>query len=123
MPNCSLSRTTENIKRELTDILRNVKDYRVAGNIVSVVHVDLSSDFSYARVYVRSLLDEEKEKEMLGGLNNAAGFVRTQLGLRIRLKRVPEVVFVIDKSARYGENINKNLKFIMQRMGVMRDGE
>ncbi|MDR2817461.1 MAG: 30S ribosome-binding factor RbfA [Oscillospiraceae bacterium] len=123
MPNRALSRTAENIKRELTDILRDIKDYRVAGNIVSVVHVDLSSDFSHARVYIRSLLDEGEEKEMLGGLNNAVGFVRTQLGLRIRLKRVPGIVFVIDKSARYGENINKNLKFIMQRMGANQNGK
>ncbi|MDR1260122.1 MAG: 30S ribosome-binding factor RbfA [Oscillospiraceae bacterium] len=110
MPNFGLQRTEENIKRELTDILRNIKDHRVANNMVSIVDVVLSADFAYAKIYIRSLLQENEEPTMLNGLNSATGFVRVQLGQKLKLKRIPKLVFVIDKSAHHGKRLEQKLK-------------
>ncbi|MDR1354219.1 MAG: 30S ribosome-binding factor RbfA [Oscillospiraceae bacterium] len=107
-----LSRAEENIKRELTNILRDVKDYRVANNLFSVVAVDLSPDLSHAKVYIRSLLQEVDEKKLLNGLNSAAGFVRSQLALKIKLRKAPGIIFTIDRSARNWETVNNKLQEI-----------
>ena len=70
-----VDRTSEDLKRELTDIIRHVKDPRVS-SILTIIKVDLSNDMSHCKVYVSSLEGMEKAKEAAKGLNHANGFIK-----------------------------------------------
>ena len=88
MPSFRLDRTSEDVKRELTDIMRTLKDPRING-LLSILKVDLSKDLSLCRVYVSSLDGIDAAKSAVEGLNSAAGYVRRELGRRIKLRRSP----------------------------------
>ena len=103
-----LGRSAEDIRRELTDILRQVKDPRVSG-LLSIVKVDLSGDMSYCKVYVSCLEGMERAKESVKGLKSAQGFVRRELGGRLRLRKVPELQFIPDDSIEAGARISRLL--------------
>ena len=79
MPSFRLDRTSEDVKRELTDIMRTLKDPRING-LLSILKVDLSKDLSLCRVYVSSLDGIDAAKSAVEGLNSAAGYVRRELG-------------------------------------------
>ena len=89
-----LGRTTEDVRRELSDIFRTMKDPRVAG-MLSIVKVDLSSDYSYCKVYVSSMDGLAAAKEAVKGLNNGAGYIRREINRRLRMRRSPEFHFVV----------------------------
>ena len=103
------SHMSEDIRRELIALVRELKDPRVAGQLLTVVRVDLTRDMSVARVYVSSMEGIDKAKEAVKGLENAAGLLRRELGLRLRLRKAPELRFFADDSAEYAIRINKTL--------------
>ena len=103
-----IMRVAEDIKRELTDILRMLKDPRISG-LLTIVKVDVSKDISYAKIYISSMDGIEKAKEAVKGLTNACGFIRRELGQRIDLRCVPELKFIADDSVEYSANIYKLL--------------
>ncbi|MDD2573153.1 MAG: 30S ribosome-binding factor RbfA [Bacillota bacterium] len=106
-------RLSEEIKREVSDILRNgVKDPRV-NPLISITQVQVSRDLSYARIYVSLFGSEKAKKDALEGLERARGFVRRELGGRLKLRNVPEVSFLVDDSIEYGSHINQLLKKVM----------
>lgn len=106
-------RLSEEIKREVSDILRNgVKDPRV-NPLISITQVHVSRDLSYARIYVSLFGSEKEKKDALEGLERARGFVRRELGGRLKLRNVPEVSFLVDDSIEYGSHINQLLKKVM----------
>lgn len=96
------------VQRELADIVRGLKDPRIAA-MVSIVRVSVTNDLRYAKVYVSVLGDPKEAESTIKGLNSAAGFVRRELGTRVRLRYVPEVQFVPDTSIAYGAHIQKIL--------------
>jgi ribosome-binding factor A len=108
MPSFRLDRTSEDVKRELTDIMRGLKDPRING-LLSVLKVDLSKDLSLCRVYISSLEGMEAAKSAVEGLNSAAGYVRRELGQRIRLRRSPQIQFIADDSIEHSAHINQML--------------
>lgn len=97
MPGYKLGRVTSDIERELSALLREVKDPRVS-ELISIVKVNVSGDLSYATVYVSAIEGSEKTKESVKGLKSAAGFLRRELGKRLSLRKVPELRFVADDS-------------------------
>ena len=97
MANVKALRACEDIKRELADIFRSVKDPRVTG-FLTVVKVDLANDFSYAKVYVSSFDGLESAQTAVKGLNSAAGFIRRELNIRLKLHKSPELKFIADNS-------------------------
>ena len=97
MPGYKLGRVTSDIERELSALLREVKDPRVS-ELISIVKVNVSGDLSYATVYVSAFEGSEKTKESVKGLKSAAGFMRRELGKRLSLRKVPELRFVADDS-------------------------
>ncbi len=101
-------RVADLIRRELSELLRReVKDPRIG--FVTVMRVTLSPDLRHAKVYV-SVLGEAGEKEQaLQGLESSRGFLRGQLGRRLRLRVVPELKFQLDESAAYSDHINRLL--------------
>ncbi|MBQ7740454.1 MAG: 30S ribosome-binding factor RbfA [Eubacterium sp.] len=101
MPSYRIDRITEDIKRELNVILREVKDPRVGG-FISIVKVDVSNDLSYAKVYISSLEGIEKAKESVKGLKAASGFIRSRLGSSLHLRKTPELKFIADASIEKG---------------------
>ena len=110
MPSNRIGRINEEIQRELSDQLRRLKDPRVSQvGMVSVTHVDTSSDLRYARVYI-SVLDKDQEKDVLKGLKSAAGFLRRELGQALRLRYTPELQFVGDDSIQHGAHILEMLR-------------
>lgn len=105
MPNYRMDRTGEDIMRELTAILRTVKDPRVSGSLLSIVRVDVTRDLSYATVYVSSMSGLDAAKEAVKGLKSAAGYMRRELGYALSLRHTPELRFVADDSIAYSANI------------------
>ena len=105
MPNYRMDRVSEDIMRELTAILRTVKDPRVTGSMISIVRVDVTRDLSYATVYISSMSGIDAAKEAVKGLKSAAGYMRRELGMALKLRHTPELRFVADDSIEYSSNI------------------
>lgn len=106
-----IDRITEDIKRELIAILREVKDPRVSG-MLSVVKVDVSSDLSYAKVYISAVEGIEVAKESVKGLKAASGFIRKRLGSSLHIRKTPELTFIADDSIEKGFELFDKLKEI-----------
>ncbi len=104
-----MDRTSEDIMRELTAILRTVKDPRVAGAMLSIVRVDVSGDMSYATVFVSAMEGFDTAKKAVEGLKSAAGYMRRALGEALRLRHTPELRFVADDSIAYSAKIAQTL--------------
>lgn len=109
MANHKLGRTTEDIKRELTDILRHVKDPRVSDAFISIIRVEVTNDLSYCNVYISAMEGLERAKLALKGLKSASGFIRRELGNRLKLRHVPELIFHATDSVEYSANISRIL--------------
>lgn len=100
-------RLGEEIRRIISDLMRKeLKDPRI-DTLTSVTAVEVTSDNSYATVYLSVLGDEEKKRETLEAFKRAGGFIRNHIGRSIKIKHVPELVFKIDTSLDYGMHISK----------------
>jgi len=88
-------------------LFRNVKDRRIG--LVTITGVDLSPDLRHAKVFVSTMGTEQQKKESIEALRHAAGWIRHELGQRIRMKFLPEIVFHADTSQEYGERIDRLL--------------
>ena len=101
-----VSRVSSLIKREVSQmLLMEIKDDRVGAGMVSVTDVDLSHDLQHAKIFVSIYGNEDAKAETMAGLKASAGFVRRELGQRIRLRRTPEVVFLEDSSLARGDRM------------------
>ena len=109
MANHKLGRTTEDIRRELTDIFRGLKDPRVTSCFLSIVRVEVTNDLSYCTVYVSALEGMDRAKQAVKGLKSASGFIRRELGHRLRLRHVPELIFTPTDSIEYSAEISRIL--------------
>jgi len=103
-----IARVAEEIKKEISDIVKNeIRDPRLPA-MFSVMEVEVSKDFSYAKVFYSLLAAKpQEEKDAEAALRGAAGYVRRLLGDRLKLRRVPELRFVQDRSIERVVNINK----------------
>ena len=90
MPNFKLSRMEEDIKREMTAILRELKDPRIAP-MLTVVRAELSGDMSYCKIYVSCLEGMEKTKQSVKGLESAGGFIKRELFHRLKMRKCAEI--------------------------------
>ena len=104
MANKRIGRINEEIQRELACLLRTVKDPRVQNGMITITHVDTSSDLSYSKIYI-SLYQAENSKDVIRGLKSAAGYLRRELGSALQLRHVPELQFFLDDSIEYGAHI------------------
>ena len=104
-----IERTTEDIKRELTAIFRELKDPRVSGAFLSIVRVEVTNDLSYCTVSVSAIEGLDRAKQAVKGLESAAGFIRRELGHRLRLRHVPELIIKATDSIEYSAHINRML--------------
>lgn len=109
MPSNRISRINEEIQRELSALMRTLKDPRLQGGLLTITHVEATSDLRYAKIHV-SALDKSREKEMLKGLKSAAGYLRREVGASLGLRYTPELQFVADDSIEKGTKILKMLR-------------
>lgn len=112
MQSRKMDRVKEDIKRELTSILREMKDPRVHNSIISVVRVEVSNDLSICKVYVSSIDGIEKAKEAVEGLKSASGYIKREIGNRLSLRHIPSMIFKATDSIEYSANIAKILNKI-----------
>ena len=105
MPSNRIGRINEEIQRELSALIRTVKDPRVgSAGVVSVTAVETTSDLKYAKIYV-SVLDKSAAAQALKGLKSASGYLRRELGRALNLRNTPELAFVRDDSIDKGAHI------------------
>ncbi|MEI3094011.1 MAG: 30S ribosome-binding factor RbfA [Oscillospiraceae bacterium] len=101
-----INRINEEIQKELSALLRTVKDPRVQDTMISITRVETTPDLRYTKVYV-SFLQEERVKDAMAGLKSAAGYLRRQLGHNLQLRYSPEIVWSEDDSITYGARMLK----------------
>lgn len=107
-----INRVTEEIRREISNIvLYELKDPRIS-EMASIVRADVTRDLSYAKIYVSVLGTDEEKQETIKALQGAAGFIRKELGRRLKIRYIPEIQFVLETSIEYSIEINKKLKEI-----------
>lgn len=107
MPNYRGGRINEEVKREISNLIRNeIKDPRLTA-MISVTAVKVTKDLRYAKVYVSIFSnDDEEKKNNFEALKSAAGFVRREIAQRINLRHNPQIIFELDDSIDYGMHIN-----------------
>jgi len=110
-------RVNEEITKALAEILRNVKDPRVATAFVSVTAVDCSADLKFAKVYY-SVMGERRKGDTQKGLENATGFIRTQLARMLNLRITPELKFIPDDSMKHGAHISSLMKQVEEELAA-----
>lgn len=99
-----VNRVAEQMKKELGEIiLQKVKDPRIG--FVTVTDVEVTGDLQNATIYISVLGNESEKEATLKGLDKAKGFIRTEIGKRIRLRVIPEIEFAFDESIAYGNRI------------------
>ena len=111
-----INRINEEIQKELSSLLRTVKDPRVQDTMISITRVETTPDLRYTKVYV-SFLQEEKVKDAMAGLKSAAGWIRRQLGSNLKLRYAPEIVWALDDSITYGARMLE----LINSLGVKHD--
>jgi ribosome-binding factor A len=98
-----VARVAELIKREVSQmVMSGIKDDRVGAGMVSITDVTVSGDLQHAKIFVSVYGTDEARGETMDGLKAATGYVRGELGRRMRLRRTPEVVFIEDRSLERG---------------------
>src|SRR5690554_6739770 len=103
------NRVGEQMKKELSDIIgRKIKDPRIG--FVTVTDVEVTGDLQQAKVFISVLGDEEEKEDSLVGLAKANGFIRSEIGQRIRLRKTPEITFEFDEAQAYGNHIDALLR-------------
>ena len=108
-----INRINEELARELSSLLRSLKDPRVHG-LVSITAVEATPDLRYAKVFV-SVLEKNTAKDVLKGLKSASGWLRRELGSTLKLRYVPELVFSLDDSIDKGAHVFEILRQIEQK--------
>ena len=106
MAGFKINRVTSDIRLCLSELLREVKDPRVS-KMLSIVKLDVTGDMSYATVYVSAREGSEKTAESVNALKGAAGYIRRELGARLKLRKVPELRFVADDSIEVSAKISR----------------
>ena len=103
-------RTAEDIRREITAIIGELKDPRVAGKMLTVVRIELASDLSYGKVYVSALEGLDTAKKAVEGITHATGLIRRELSSRLKIRKSPELKFIADDSVREGMQLWKDFE-------------
>ena len=105
-----VGRVSEDIKREIVAVIRELKDPRVRDKILTVVRVDVSSDLSFAKVYVSSMSGIDDAREAVKGLTSATGLIRREVGSKLHLRKTPELKFIADDSVQHGMEIFRKIE-------------
>jgi ribosome-binding factor A len=109
MARVRVGRVGEQIKKEISSIIQSeLKDPRIG--FITVTGVEITNDLSQAKVFLSVLGTDEQKEETLKALGRSSGYIRSELGKRIRLRKVPELMFRLDASIDYGSKIERLLE-------------
>lgn len=100
-------RINDSVAAEVSQIIREVKDPRVSGALITITAADVSADLKYAKIFYSCINGEDDDVRK--GLKSAAGFVRSQIARRLNLRITPEITFVYDGSVEHGIEIARIL--------------
>ena len=101
-----IGRINEEIQKELSSCIRNLKDPRVQDTMISITRVETTPDLRWAKVYV-SFLQADRAKDAIKGLKSAGGYLRRELGSALNLRYTPELQWAQDDSITYGAKMLK----------------
>ena len=118
MANNRIAGINQAIQKELSDLLRNVKDPRVQNTMISITLVETTPDLRWAKVCV-SFLEENRAQEGMKGLKSASGYLRRELGRTLQLRYTPELQWELDDSITYGAKMLE----LINSLGVKHDEE
>ena len=107
MANFNTARLAEDIKREISTAIRDIKDSTVAKAMVGVSRCELTSDLSYCKVYITTLDGGETTKTAAEHLKKAEGFFKRRINERVKMRKLPQLIFVADNSMDYYEHISE----------------
>ena len=116
-----VDRISEEIMRELSGLLRQVKDPRVGGVMLSIVRCEATNDMRWCKVHL-SVMGDCDYKELKKGLKSCSGFLRRELAHRLRLRYTPELVFELDDSIAYGAHMFDLLRKLERPTEETEDG-
>lgn len=108
-------RINEEMKKEISSIIQNeIKDPRIS-SMISITRVDVTKDLRYAKVFVSLFGNEESNKNTFSALKNSSGFIRREVGKKISLRYIPEIILEIDDSIEKGMHIDALLEKIKEK--------
>lgn len=111
MPNFKNGRLSEDIKREISGLIREeIKDPRVNGSLISVVRTELSGDNSHCKVYISSIEGQDAARTAVKGLESASGLIKRRISNVLHLKKSPELKFIADDSIEHSAEIARKLE-------------
>ena len=109
MSNMRVHRVGEQIKKELSHLFQHeLKDPRIG--FVTVTGVEMSGDLQQAKVYISVFGENQQKEDTLQAIEKASGFIRSEIGKRVRLRHTPEIIFKIDESIEYGQRIEQLIR-------------
>lgn len=111
MSKVRVSRVGEQMKKELSQIIqREIKDPRIG--FVTITGVEVTGDLQQAKIFISVMGNEDQKDNSLKALQSAKGFIRSEVGKRMKLRHTPELLFKIDESIEYGSKIENLLNVI-----------
>ena len=111
------TRVNTEVQRELSDIIRNMKDPRVAP-WTSVVAAEVAPDLKTRKAYISVLGGKKEQEDTIAGLKNAEGFIRHELARTLNLRNTPEICFILDQSIEYGVNMSKKIDEVTRNIST-----
>jgi len=109
-----LERLASQIRAEIAAIIsEELRDPRIA--FTTITRVELTSDLRHAHILVSVLGDDNAQRETLAGLASAAGYIRTTISHRLRLRHVPEIIFVLDHGPEEAMKLEQKLQELDRR--------
>ena len=109
------TRVNTEVQRELSNIIRNMKDPRVAP-WTSVVAAEVAPDLKTCKAYISVLGDGKAQEDTIKGLQRAEGYIRRELAHTLNMRNTPEIRFILDQSIEYGVNMSKKIDEVNRNM-------
>jgi len=116
------TRVNTEVQRELSDIIRNMKDPRVAP-WTSVVAAQVAPDLKTCKAYISVLGGKKEQEDTIEGLRNAEGFIRRELARTLNMRNTPEIRFVLDQSIEYGVNMSRKIDEVTRNISTEGDAD
>ncbi len=109
------TRVNTEVQRELSNIIRNMKDPRVTP-WTSVVAAEVAPDLKTCKAYISVLGDGKAQEDTIRGLESAEGYIRRELAHTLNMRNTPEIRFILDQSIEYGVNMSKKIDEVNRNM-------
>ena len=116
------TRVNTEVQRELSDIIRNMKDPRVAP-WTSVVAAQVAPDLKTCKAYISVLGGKKEQEDTIAGLKNAEGFIRRELARTLNMRNTPQICFVLDQSIEYGVNMSRKIDEVTRNISTEGDAD